>query len=214
MATSDVQPGLDKVFNSQARFFRAADAVWDGVAGLAGKVSANPRGTFRLVWLIAALAIFCGAMLGGVLPAIDRAVYAFDADHRHAEALEHWKKLHPSDEGRKVTVAPPSLETAAIYYLMSTCMRQARQADLSADEYRCSAQLISQTALQQGEARATEVRDLLVKNNFHVPDLLTAIHAADTTRSCFLDGVKITGSARIECLEGKGAIPVARAAGN
>lgn len=150
---------MQKLAVSDAKFFKFADSVFDETVAAWRKFSNHPKAVFRAAFSITCIVVAL-AVLFSVMDEIDAEVKHRDFNKRHSDLLQVMK----SNDQQKYTI-----EQRAIVVKMFSCVSQRK--GYRNEEY-CSAQLVSDAAINGGEQRASAVKLNLRELGFSVADWL------------------------------------------
>jgi hypothetical protein len=150
---------MQKLANSDAKLFKFADSVFDETVAAWRKITNHPKTVFRAVFAITCI-VGALAISFEVMDAIDAEVKHHEFNKRHSDLLQVMR----SNDQQKYTI-----EQRAIAFKMFSCVSQGKR--YRNEEY-CSAQLVSDAAINGGEQRASAVKSNLRELGFSVADWL------------------------------------------
>ncbi|MCA8197299.1 hypothetical protein [Burkholderia vietnamiensis] len=201
---------------------RWADSTYEWLANVPSRVDVGARSLWddrRKVFRALFVMVVLGAIWVIVMGAVNVGVEQYrgrEFRERAARAYEVMKqaRAHGDKPAGWDIASRPSLEDVAVTAAMGRCMETSSRKLDTERQLDCSSRLISDVAINQGEARATAVRDALVKEGFEVHQVFLGAGAlvGSTERApCGLSGVTVTGNAHIDCAAGNSSAGVAGA---
>lgn len=201
---------------------RWADMTYEWLANVPSRIDVGARSlwsdrrkVFRALFVMVVLGVIWAIVVGAVNLGVEQ-YRGREFRERAARAYEVMKRAraHGDKPAGWDIASRPSLEEVAVTAAMGRCMETSSRKLDTERQLDCSSRLISDVAINQGEARAAAVRDALVKEGFEVHQVFLgagALVGSSERAPCALSGVAVTGNARIDCAAGNASVGAAGA---
>ncbi|WP_157131310.1 hypothetical protein [Burkholderia pseudomallei] len=211
-----------QVVKRESWLLRWADLTYEWLADVPSRVDVGARSlwgdrrkVFRALFVLVVLGVIWSIAIGTVNLSVQQ-YRGREFRERTARAHEVMKRAwaHGDKPAGWDIASRPSLEEVAVAVAMGRCMETSSRKLDTERQLDCSSRLISDVAINQGEARAAAVRDALVKEGFEVRQVFLgagALVGSSDRAPCALSGVTVTGSARVDCAAGNASAGAAGA---